>query len=246
MLSHGYERAVAPYRYSEPHQNDIDRILRRAFDISFASVGLIVLFPIVAVTALAIKLDDGGPIFYRQPRVGKDLRLFRLLKFRSMFDGCPKGCLLTGPSDPRVTRVGRLLRRYKLDELPQLLNVLRGEMRFVGVRPQVQRFVEIYRTEYEELLQEAPGLTGIASLCFRNEEDMYEKGRPMEEQYIQDILPVKLQLALAYARTRTFRSDLEIILRTVFGLRPPLAERPAIPLNATARPLAKSVPRSSS
>jgi lipopolysaccharide/colanic/teichoic acid biosynthesis glycosyltransferase len=138
------------------HRNFGGRASQRLFDALCALVGLILLIPIFALIALAIKIDDGGPVLFLQPRVGKGLRKFRLLKFRSMFTHCVGGSLLTAPHDARVTRVGRILRKHKLDELPQLLNVLKGEMQLVGVRPQVENFVEIFRDEYAELLQTPP------------------------------------------------------------------------------------------
>ncbi len=206
----------APLRYLERH------VPRRVFDAVCALAGLAFLVPIFAIIALAIKLDDGGPIFYFQFRVGKGLRKFRLLKFRSMFCHCAEGSLLTAPRDARVTRVGRFLRKYKLDELPQLVNVLRGEMQLVGVRPQVERFVDIFPCEYQELLQTPPGITDLASLSFRDEERLFQESS-IEEQYISKILPIKLEMSLKYSRTRTFLSDLEILFRTVLGLQSPSA-----------------------
>jgi dTDP-4-amino-4,6-dideoxygalactose transaminase/FlaA1/EpsC-like NDP-sugar epimerase/lipopolysaccharide/colanic/teichoic acid biosynthesis glycosyltransferase len=195
-------------------------ILRRTFDSACAAVGLAFLTPLLALIALAIKLDDGGSIFYSQLRVGQGLRKFRLFKFRSMVPSSADGCLLTAPEDARITRVGRFLRKYKLDELPQLVNVLRGEMQLVGVRPQMERYVAIYPDEYGELLQAPPGITDLASLSFRNEEKCFNEGT-IEGQYIASILPTKLQLSLKYHRARTFLSDLEILFRTVLGLPAP-------------------------
>jgi lipopolysaccharide/colanic/teichoic acid biosynthesis glycosyltransferase len=195
-------------------------VLRRVFDTVCASAGLAFLAPLFAMIALVIKLDDGGPIFYSQLRVGKDLRKFRLLKFRSMHPNCAAGCLLTAPWDARVTRVGRFLRKYKLDELPQLLNVLKDDMQLVGVRPQVEKFVDIFPDEYGELLQTPPGITDLASLSFRDEDLLFHENS-IEEHYIAIILPIKLSIALKYSRTRTFQSDLEILFRTVLGFRSP-------------------------
>ena len=211
-------------------------VSRRAFDAVCAATGLALLAPLFALIALAIRFDDGGPVFYSQLRVGKGFRRFRLLKFRSMVVGADGGSLLTRSGDPRITRVGRLLRRFKLDELPQLVNVLRGEMRLVGVRPQVERFVEAYRREYEELLRVPPGITDLACLCFRNEEQLFLDGA-IEEQYIQRILPAKLGLSLRYSRERTFFSDLEILMRTVLGLRNPSASTGEAILGAPLQPL---------
>ena len=193
---------------------------RRLFDGGCALAGLVILGPIFALIAIAIKLDDGGPVFFLQPRVGKGLRNFRLIKFRSMFRNCSGGSLLTAPRDARITRVGRFLRKNKLDELPQLVNVLKGEMQLVGVRPQVEKFVELFQDEYAELLRTPPGITDMASLRFRNEEEFFQQDS-IEEHYIAKILPFKLQMALRYSRNRTFLSDLEILFRTVLGFGSP-------------------------
>jgi lipopolysaccharide/colanic/teichoic acid biosynthesis glycosyltransferase len=197
-----------------------EQFQRRGFDFVCALAGIAFLAPLFAMIALAIKLDDGGPVFYSQLRIGKGLRKFRLIKFRSMLFNCPGGSPLTAPQDVRVTRVGRFLRKYKLDELPQLLNVLKGEMQLVGVRPQVEKYVERFPKEYEELLQTPPGITDLASLSFRNEERLFQ-GKSFEERYITIILPIKLELALKYSRTRTFLSDIEILFRTVLGFQSP-------------------------
>jgi lipopolysaccharide/colanic/teichoic acid biosynthesis glycosyltransferase len=199
---------------------DFSLFTRRAFDAISAAAGLALLAPLFATIALAIKLDDGGAVFYSHFRVGKGLREFRLLKFRTMISGPTDGSTVTAPQDARVTRVGRFLRKYKLDELPQLVNVLRGEMQLVGARPQMEKFVEMFREEYEELLQDTPGITDLASLSFRNEAQFFHRGS-IEQQYINRIMPAKLRMSLKYARTRTFQSDLKIIFRTVLGLPSP-------------------------
>jgi len=196
-------------------------IFHRAFDVTCAATGLALLSPLFVIVAAAIKREDGGPVFFSQARVGKDLRKFRLLKFRSMVpnDSSP----LTAPDDPRITRVGRFLRKYKLDELPQLVNVVMGEMQLVGVRPELERYVEIFPAEYEVLLQDRPGITDLATLTFRYEEKIFQDG-PMEKQYVSQILPRKLKLSLKYSQARTFFSDLGILVRTVLGLKSPAAD----------------------
>jgi lipopolysaccharide/colanic/teichoic acid biosynthesis glycosyltransferase len=194
----------------------------RAFDVTCAALGLAVLSPIFVAVATAIRFDDGGPIFFSQPRVGKDLRKFRLLKFRSMAPNSDASSPLTVPEDSRITRVGRFLRKYKLDELPQLVNVLKGEMQLVGVRPELERYVEIFPNEYEVLLQDRPGITDLATLTFRHEEQIFQAG-PLENQYVSLILPRKLKLSLKYSQARTFFSDLGILFRTVLGLKSPAA-----------------------
>jgi lipopolysaccharide/colanic/teichoic acid biosynthesis glycosyltransferase len=215
------QRTISPALHPEtPHRNLEAQLLRRWFDAGCAAAGLALLAPLFAMVALAIKLEDGGPILYSQRRVGKGLRKFRLFKFRSMRSNCGEGCLLTPHWDARVTRVGRFLRKHKLDELPQLVNVLKGEMQLVGVRPQVEKFVDIFRDEYVELLRTPPGITDLATLSFRHEERLFHE-ISIEEHYIAIILPIKLAIALKYSRTRTFQSDLEILFRTVLGFRSP-------------------------
>jgi len=192
--------------------------VRRAFDVISAAVGLVVLSPLFAVIALVIKLENDGPVFYSQPRMGKDFRKFRLLKFRSMVpDADRAGGALTGPADGRITRAGKFLRAFKLDELPQLINLLKGDMRLVGPRPELERFVEMFRPQYALILRERPGLTDPASLVYRQEDRILGPGN-VEAQYVTRILPRKLELSLEYQQHRTFLSDLGIIFRTVFGL----------------------------
>jgi lipopolysaccharide/colanic/teichoic acid biosynthesis glycosyltransferase len=227
------------------HHGIPERALRRMFDTGCAAAGLACLVPLFVLVALAIKLDDGGPILYSQFRVGRGLRKFRLFKFRSMFSHLAGGSLLTAPRDARITRVGRFLRRYKLDELPQLVNVLRGEMQLVGVRPQVEKFVDIFPDEYEELLQTPPGITDLASLSFRNEEGLFQENS-IEEQYITKILPVKLEMSLKYSRARTFQSDLVILFRTVLGLQSPSMAWRETNSDPAGKSLNKFMPRNSS
>ena len=191
--------------------------LHRVFDILGAGIGLLLLSPLFFAIALAIKFDDSGPIFYRQARVGRDFRRFQIWKFRSMVSGADKDGLLTAPGDSRLTRVGRWLRQYKLDELPQLLNVFLGDMQFVGARPEVERYVEMFHSEYAVILQERPGITDPASLAFRREDQILSADR-MEQQYVEEVLPAKIKLSLDYQMHRSFLTDVQIILRTILGL----------------------------
>jgi lipopolysaccharide/colanic/teichoic acid biosynthesis glycosyltransferase len=191
--------------------------MRRAIEVIGTCIGLILVSPIFVLCALAVKLEDRGPSFYSQLRVGKCFREFRLLKFRSMRPGADRNGLLTSPNDARVTQVGRILRKYKLDELPQLINVLRGDMQLVGPRPEVREYVEHFRDEYAVLLLERPGITDPASVAFRNEQDAFS-ARDIEEQYVSEILPKKLRLSLEYQRTRTIFSDLKVLIRTVVSM----------------------------
>jgi len=204
--------------------------VRRLLDILVAALGLAILSPLFALVALAIKLQDGGPVFYSQTRVGRGFRKFRLYKFRSMTPGADRlGPPLTVPADPRITRVGGFLRRSKLDELPQLFNLLRGDMRLVGARPELERYVEMFRREYTLLLQDRPGITDPASLAYRHEH-LVLSANGVEEQYVTEILPHKLALSLDYARERTFLSDLGIVARTLLGLSwtPRPSDRPDV------------------
>lgn len=192
-------------------------IAARSFDFCCALGGLICLAPLFGLIAIAIKLDDGGTVFFAQDRVGKNFRRFRFYKFRSMVEGSGRADGLTAPGDSRITRIGRQLRRYKLDELPQLFNVLKGDMRLVGSRPEVDRYVQMFRPQYAVILQDRPGITDPASLAFRHEDRVLRADR-LEQQYVDEVLPAKLALALEYQQKRTFASDLGILFRTVFRL----------------------------
>lgn len=189
----------------------------RVFDSLCAVVGLVCLSPLLILIAVAIKLDDGGPVFFSQDRIGRGFRPFRLWKFRSMLASADQGVLLTAPADSRITRIGQFLRRYKLDELPQLFNVLAGDMQLVGARPEVERYVQMFRLQYAVILQDRPGITDPASLAYRRE-DQILSADGIEQQYVREILPAKLQLSLDYQRRRSFLSDLGILVRTAVGL----------------------------
>jgi lipopolysaccharide/colanic/teichoic acid biosynthesis glycosyltransferase len=187
----------------------------RTLEIILATIGLLLLSPVLIVLALIIKLDDGGPVFYRARRIGRDGHEFALLKFRSMIAGADKrGDGLTTMNDSRVTPMGSFLRRRKLDELPQLFNVLVGDMSFVGPRPEDPRYVEIYTAEQRRVLSTRPGITSPASIKFRNEETLLG-GDNWEKKYMDEILPKKLAIELAYLPERTTWSDIRIIVRTL-------------------------------
>ncbi len=189
-------------------------MLKRAFDVTVSALALIVLLPFFVVVAAAICLDSPGPIFHRAVRVGQGGRTFTLYKFRSMIvgaAGCGPGITTSG--DPRVTRVGRFLRRTKLDELPQLINVLRGDMSLVGPRPEDPRYVALYSDEQRAVFGVRPGITSPASVHFRHEEALLS-GPDWEQQYVEVIMPAKLALDLEYVRTATFGRDLAILWRT--------------------------------
>jgi lipopolysaccharide/colanic/teichoic acid biosynthesis glycosyltransferase len=194
--------------------------MRRAFDVISAACGLVLLSPLFAVIALAIKHEDDGPVLFCQTRVGRNFRKFRLHKFRSMVpDAGHRGSPITGPEDSRITRVGAFLRKYKLDELPQLINVLIGDMGLVGARPELERYVEMFRPQYALILRERPGITDPATLAYRHEERILEPGDP-DSYYVRQVLPRKLETSLEYSRRRTFLSDLRVIALTLFGIYP--------------------------
>lgn len=195
--------------------------MKRLFDLCFAALGLILLAPLALALAVLVKASDGGPVFYGQTRVGRFGRPFRIWKFRSMIVNAEKlGLSVTKDGDPRITRIGRFLRKTKLDELPQLWNVLRGDMSFVGPRPEVQRYVDLYTPEQRRVLQLKPGITDLATLEFRNEEDLLRQAEDTETFYIQQCVPQKIALNLAYAQGANLWEDLKIILRTLFKTLP--------------------------
>jgi len=195
--------------------------VRQAFGAICAAIALLLISPLLVLIALAIKLEDRGPIFYAHPRLGRNFRRFGLLKFRTMVANADRlGGPITVAGDRRITRVGRFLRDYKLDELPQLWNVAIGDIQLVGARPEHPANAEGFRAEYEELLRDRPGITDPATLAYRDEEKLLGSGN-LEEQYFTRILPHKLQLSLEYARRRTFLSDLGIIVQTLLRLHRP-------------------------
>lgn len=192
--------------------------MKRIFDILVSGVGLILLSPILFFISLWIKLDSKGPVFYRQIRVGRGNRDFRIFKFRSMNTGADKGSLITiGGRDPRITRSGYFIRKYKIDELPQLINVFIGDMSFVGPRPEVRRYVEMYTVEQMRVLSVRPGITDVASIKYRNENEILGSVENPDEYYIRVLMPDKLRLNMEYMDKRTFFSDIKIILITVLG-----------------------------
>ena len=191
-------------------------MIKRLFDLTFASIGLLLSAPIFSAVALLIKLEDGGPIFYRGVRVGRYGKLFKIFKFRTMVVGAEK---LGGPStandDPRITRAGRLIRKYKLDEVPQLINVFKGEMSLVGPRPEVQHYVDMFTEKERAILTVRPGITDWASMWNPDEGRILSGSPDPERTYMEEIRPIKLRLQLKYVRERSFFVDLGIILKTV-------------------------------
>jgi lipopolysaccharide/colanic/teichoic acid biosynthesis glycosyltransferase len=191
--------------------------VRRLLDIALASAGLAVGGPLLAALAAAVKLDTPGPALFKQTRVGRDFRPITIFKLRTMTVDA-SGAQITAAGDRRVTRVGALLRRTKLDELPQLWNVLRGDMSIVGPRPEVPRYVSQYRDEWRALLSVRPGLTDIASLTFRDEERLLALAHDRERAYTEIVMPLKLGLALSDLPAQSVAHDLAVIARTALAV----------------------------
>lgn len=189
--------------------------MKRAFDLTVALMAVLVLLPLLVILALAVALTSPGGAFFAQTRVGRGGQEFRLLKFRSMRPGSEaKGQLTVGGRDPRITAVGHFLRKTKLDELPQLINVLKGEMSLVGPRPEVPKYVALYTPEQRKVLDVRPGLTDYASLEYFEENALLGASENPEETYIQEVMPAKLALNAKYIRDMGLGTDLQILLRT--------------------------------
>lgn len=193
--------------------------MKRLFDIIASGLGLLVLSPLFLILAIWIKLDSKGPVFYRQVRVGKDNKDFRIFKFRSMRVGSDKGSLVTiGGRDPRITRSGYIIRKLKLDELPQLINVFIGDMSLVGPRPEVRHYVNYWTPEQMHVLDVRPGITDPASIKFRNENELMEKAEDPEKYYIEVIMQEKLRLYLEYVDNHSFWGDIGLIFKTFWTI----------------------------
>jgi lipopolysaccharide/colanic/teichoic acid biosynthesis glycosyltransferase len=193
--------------------------MKRSFDIAFSLLGLIVLSPILLLAALFVKITSAGPVFFKQERMGLGFRPFNIIKFRTMVVDAPTlGGQLTAGRDPRITTVGRVLRATKVDELPQLINVLRGDMSFVGPRPEVPKYVDLYHNDYAELLSVRPGITDIASLKYRHESELLGESDDPETLYAEQILPDKIALGKQYLRQQSLGLDLRLICQTVLRM----------------------------
>ncbi len=194
-------------------------MLKRLFDIVASGCGLIVLSPLFIILAIWIKLDSKGPVFYRQVRVGRGNRDFRLYKFRSMRVGADKQGLITvGGRDPRITRSGYFIRKYKLDEFPQLINVFVGDMSLVGPRPEVRKYVDMYTAEQLRVLSVRPGITDLASIRYRNENELLEQAEDPDSYYEQVIMQDKLRINLEYVDNHSFVNDIKLIFMTFWEI----------------------------
>lgn len=193
-------------------------LVKRILDTVVAGVALVALLPILCVAAAAIRMLDGAPVLFRQERIGRCGVPFVMLKFHTMMATDHPGSGLTVGQDPRITSVGRILRRFKIDELPQLLNVLLGDMSLVGPRPELREFVLPFAGDYEEILQVRPGLTDLASIKYRDEASLLASSPDPRRTYLEEILPDKIRLAKEYVRSRSLALDLRIIATTLVAL----------------------------
>lgn len=193
--------------------------MKRVFDIVASGCGLLVLSPVFVILAIWVKLDSAGPVFYRQVRVGRFGRDFVLYKFRSMRVGSDKKGLITvGGRDPRVTRSGYFIRKYKLDELPQLINVFAGDMSIVGPRPEVRKYVDLYTREQLRVLEVRPGITDMASIRYRNENELLATAENPERFYKEVVMQDKLKINLEYVTKHSLWFDIQLIFKTIFSI----------------------------
>ena len=190
--------------------------MKRLFDIIGAVFGVMLFFPVFLVAALLVKLDSRGPVFFRQERIGRDFKPFLIYKFRTMVQNADRiGGSITLGEDPRITRVGRFLRKAKIDELPQLMNVLKGDMSLVGPRPEVPEYVKLFRSDYAEILKIRPGITDLASIKYRDEAAVLRKSDNPEKEYLTRTLPDKVALAKEYVQRSSLLFDVTLILKTL-------------------------------
>lgn len=193
--------------------------MKRLFDITASGLGLIALSPLFAIMAVWIKCDSPGPVFYRQVRVGRGNKDFRIFKFRSMRVGSDKKGLITvGGHDPRVTRSGYYIRKYKLDEFPQLINVFLGDMSLVGPRPEVRKYVDMYTPEQMHVLDVRPGITSLASLRYRNENELLAQAADPDRCYIEQVMPDKIAIDLEYVAHAGLWTDIKLIFSTLAAI----------------------------
>ncbi|AOS82759.1 hypothetical protein BIU88_00490 [Chlorobaculum limnaeum] len=193
--------------------------VKRIFDFITSLLGLILLSPVLLIISIAIKIDSRGPIFFRQIRVGQYNKQFLILKFRTMVIDAEKiGAQISSGNDPRITMVGRFLRKYKLDEFPQLINVAKGEMSIVGPRPEVPHFVAAYECDYREILKMKPGITDYASIEYKDENELLSVEDDPERKYIEEIMPIKISYYYRYLEEQSFKTDMILILKTIIKI----------------------------
>ncbi len=191
-------------------------IIKRLFDFIVSLFGILILLPLLLVLAIIIKLDSGGPVFFKQVRVGKEGTEFKIFKFRTMeVDAEKKGMQITVGKDKRITKSGHILRHSKLDELPQLINVLKGDMSFVGPRPEVPKYVALYNEYQKNILKVRPGITDLASIEYRDENTLLAKSKDPEDTYTKEIMPKKIELNIEYLKNMSVFYDIKLILKTI-------------------------------
>ena len=195
-------------------------IIKRFFDIVFSFTLLVLLFPIILIIGILIKMDSKGPVFYRQERITTNGKIFKIFKFRTMVQNADKiGSLVTVGNDTRVTRIGKVIRKTRIDELPQLINILLGDMSFVGTRPEVKKYVDCYTDEMKATLLMPAGVTSVASIKYKNESKILknatEKGKDVDAAYVEDVLPEKMKYNLDYINKFSFFYDIKICVNTV-------------------------------
>ena len=197
----------------------MSNLIKRIFDIIFSLLGITLLFPVLLIIALLIKIDSKGPIFYKGIRVGKKEKLFKMYKFRTMIVNAAKiGGPSTSENDSRLTKIGKIIRKYKIDELPQFINVLKGEMSFVGPRPEVLEEVKTYSKEEKKILSVNPGITDWASIEFRNEGKILKGSKNPHKTYQEKIRPEKHRLELEYVKNHNLFIDLKILFKTILTI----------------------------
>lgn len=206
--------------YDVLKQKKIMLLLKRFLDFIGSLILLILLSPILIILAILIKIDSKGPVFYRQERVTTNGKIFKIFKFRTMIqDADKRGALITGKQDSRITRIGNKIRKCRLDELPQLINILKGEMSFVGTRPEVKKYVDMYTDEMKATLLMPAGVTSMASIKFKDEDEIISKqtksGKTVDEAYVNDILPEKMKWNLEYIEKFSILEDIKICIETV-------------------------------
>lgn len=193
--------------------------MKRFLDIILSAAGLFLFLPAFLIIAILIKMDTRGPVFFIHQRVGRNFKPFSLYKFRTMIDKAQElGQQITSGSDSCITRFGKLLRKMKLDELPQLWNVLKGNMSFVGPRPEISKYIEMFRDEYREILKVKPGITDFAAIEFRDEENVLKRFKNPENGYIKEVLPIKINLYKKYLRERGLLTDMKLIMLTLWKI----------------------------
>lgn len=197
----------------------LSEILKRTFDLFFSTIGILLLAPILLIISLIIKLTSKGPVLFKQIRVGKNEETFEILKFRTMVTDAEKlGKQITVGKDPRITNIGHILRKYKLDELPQLINVFLGQMSFVGPRPEVPYYTKMYNEAQKQVLKVKPGITDYASIKYSDENSLLGDSENPEEIYINQVMPDKLNINLEYIYKKSLREDMKIIFMTLMKI----------------------------